>query len=458
MPKIASTNPSRWYSTIGEHEITQESELISLVQDAKQAQKKWAKFSLLQRKEKLEKVLHIMKQRKEEIAALLSEEMGMPIVQAREEMEYGYMYFEWYLKDAEKFLNPEITRQTDTEIHTVYHEPKGVVAAIAPWNYPFSMGIWASIQSLLAGNAVIFKTSKETILTWAALEACFKDAGFPRWVFQEIYGPGSLGEALVRQDIDFITFTGSTRVGKNLYKIAAEKFISCVMELGGSAPGIVCEDADIDAVIETIYFLRYSNSGQMCDGLKRLIVHESRYDEVVKKLKDIIESKKVGIAREETTDVGPLVSQDQLHTLQHQYQDALQKWAQVLAQAKLDPNLDGAYFALILLWNISFDMSVWKEEVFWPILPIVKFSTLEQSIELGNDTEYGLWGYVFTQNKDTFHYIAQELQTWAVQLNTLNYCIPESPFGWYKNSGIGREHGRWGFHECCNVKVLSERK
>lgn len=230
------------------------------------------------------------------------------------------------------------------------------------------------------------------------------------------------------------------------------------MELGWSAPGIVCEDADIDSILEMIYFMRFSNSGQMCDWLKRLIVHESRYDELVEKLSERLLSKQLGNALDETVDIGPLVSTHQKQSLDIQYNDAIEKWAIVQAELSIPTGLDGAYYAPKILTHITTDMKVWKEEVFGPILPIVSFHTIEEAIEMANDTVYWLGAYVFTENKETFISVARQIQSGMVQMNNINYCIPSDPFGWYKSSGIGREHGKWWFHEFTHTKVISTPK
>lgn len=243
--------------------------------------------------------------------------------------------------------------------------------------------------------------------------------------------------------IDGITFTGSTRVGNMLRTKALEKNITAVMELGGSAPGIVCQDADIDSVIETIYFMRFSNSGQMCDGLKRLIVHESRYDELVTKLRDTLMSKKIGNALDEDTDIGPIVSEAQLRHVAEQYDDALAHDANILAQLSVPEELSGSYFPATILGHITRDMKVWNEEVFGPILPVVTYATDEEAITLANDTEYGLGAYVFTEDTELFEKMARDIQSGMVQMNNVNYCIPADPFGGYKASGVGREHGKW---------------
>lgn len=457
MTHIISIDPST-EKELWSVETTPIASLWEIVKKSRVAQVSWSKKTLWERKEILQWVYKIFLTKKEILAQSISAEMGMPISQAREEAEYGYMYFRGYLEMCEEALKPKITKETETELHTVYYEAKWVVVAIAPWNYPFSMCIWMTIQALLAGNSVILKTSQEVILTGKLIESIFQESLLPDGVFQEIFGAGEVADALLDEDIDMVSFTGSTQVGQHIYKKAAAKFIPCVLELWGSAPGIVCEDADIDKVLETIYFLRYSNAGQMCDGLKRLIVHHSRYEELTQKLSHMLQWKKVWNASLQDTDIGPLVSQNQKELYDIQVQDALKKWATILAETSLDTNLKWSYVKALLLWNITWDMQVWNQEVFAPVLPIKTFETLEEAIELGNDTVYGLGAYVFTENTDTFRLIASALKTGEVQHNTLNYCIPENPFGGYKLSGIGREHGSWGFHELCNIKVVSEQK
>jgi succinate-semialdehyde dehydrogenase / glutarate-semialdehyde dehydrogenase len=395
---------------------------------------------------------------KETIATSIATEMGMPIRLARDEVGYGLSYMLWYLDHAEESLAPEVVFENDTEIHTVTHEPRGVIAAITPWNYPFMLCIWACVQPLLAGNTVIWKISKEVILTGKLIGSMIENSSLPVWVWTEIYGDGHTGDLLTDADIDGITFTGSTRIGNMLSQKALDKGITAVMELGGSAPGVVCEDADIDAVLETIYYMRYSNSWQMCDGLKRLIVHTSRYDELVAKLSTRLLSKKLGNPLDPSTDIGPLVSESQLASVTEQYDDAIAKWASIIAELPISGELHGAYFSPVILGNISIDMRVWREEVFGPILPIVTFGTLEQAIELANDTIYGLGAYVFTEDRTTFAHLACRIESGMVQLNNVNYCIPSDPFGGYKASGVGREHGKSGFYELCNTKVISQSK
>lgn len=458
MAEILSYSPSD-NSLLWKVKVTPSSEIEDIVFRAHDAFPLWKKKSLWERREILRGVYTLFIEKKEDIARSVASEMGMPIRLARDEVQYGLNYFLWYIEHAEQYLSPEVTYESDAEIHTVYYEPRGVIAAITPWNYPFMLFSWACIQPLLAGNTVIWKVSKEVILTGQLIAEILMKSELPEWVWAEVYGDGSVWDYLTDLRIDGIGFTWSTNVGNHLAKKAHEKGIPVIMELGWSAPGIVCEDADVDEILETIYFMRFSNSWQMCDGLKRLIVHASRYDEVVEKLSKRLRSKKIWPALDETVDIGPVVSDRQKSLLEEQYKDAIDKGAIVLASNTSSPkNWQWSYVDAVLLWNIQRDMRVWKEEVFWPILPILPFHSIEEAIELANDTIYGLWAYVFTNDSGTFHTLASNIESGMVQQNTVNYCIPEDPFGGYKSSGIWREHGKWWFYEFTQVKVLSTPK
>lgn len=458
MTLISSLNPSENNALIWSLESSSSEEIHQKVLHAKKTQLSWRALSIDERISMLREVYGLLLWEKEKLAKSISKEMGMPIRLARDEVQCGLTYFLWYLDNAKKYLSPEVTFENDTEKHTVYYEAKWVIAAITPWNYPFMLFSWACIQALLAGNTVVWKISKEVILTGKLIADIIHTSSIPEWVWSEVYGDGSIWDILTDEDIDGITFTGSTAVGNKLALKAFQKNITAVMELGWSAPGIICEDADIDSILETIYFMRYSNSGQMCDGLKRIIIHTTRYNEFVEKFSKKLLSKKIGNSWDETSDVWPLVSDRQVDQAQRQLDDALEKWAHILVKNIPDNSLKWSYFPLYLLWEISSDMLVWKEEVFAPILPIRTFSAIEEAIELANDTEYGLGAYVFTENKEQFHVLAGAIKSGMVQMNNVNYCIPSDPFGGYKKSGTWREHGKWGFHEFCNIKVISTPK
>lgn len=456
--KLISKNPSKNYEILGEQLETTEKEVLEKLNLAKSVQKQWQDRGLSKRIEIMRDLYDSFETNKEKIANLISLEMGMPITQSREEVESGLNYFNWYLNNAEKYLSPEITFENDIEIHKVFYEPKGIVVSITPWNYPFSNLIWQSCQNLIVGNVVINKPDQNTPLVYKLLEEIINNSKLPQGVQQFIYGGKEIGQFLVEQNIDMICFTGSTRTGKILYKIAANKMIPIIMELGGSAAGIVFEDAQIDDIIDSIFLNKFLNCGQICDGLKRLIVHENVFNEVIEKLSKIVKSQIIGEAIYEKTTIGPLVNEKQLNILLGQFNDAMNKGAKVVCGGYQPTNLKGSYFEPTIITNITREMRVWNEEVFGPILPIVSFKTIEEAIELANDTIYGLGGYVFTSNKETFTKVSKQLKTGMVSCNNLIYVIPNNPFGGVKKSGIGRNHGKYGFRELCNIKVVTFEK
>ena len=246
-----------------------------------------------------------------------------------------------------------------------------------------------------------------------------------------------------------------TKTGKSLYKLVGEKFIEAVMECGGSAPEIVFEDADIDDIIETIYTNKFANSGQICDGQKRLIVHTSKMEEVCDKLKECIEGKHIGNPLNEQTEIGSLASKKQL---ENQVEDAVKKGAKVICGGHRLENTNGNYYLPTILTNITKDMKVYTEEVFGPVIPIMPFNKIEEAIMIANDSQYGLGGYVYTKDRNKFDIVAKKLKTGMIAWNNLYYLRPCNPFGGYKKSGIGRNNGEFGLKELCNIKVVTYEK
>ena len=454
--KIISINPSN-NEILGEIEETTKEEVIEKVNSAKSVQTEWANLNIDKRIEILEEIYNKFEENTDKIANLISLEMGKPIVQSENEIKSTLKNIKWDFENAKNCIAPEITFESDKEIQKVFYEPKGIVVAISPFNYPFSLCCAIAFQNLIVGNTVISKPDSNLPLLYKFLEEILNNSRLPKGVWQFVFGGKEIGSFLVEQDIDMICFTGNTKTGEYLYKVAANKMIPILMELGGSAPGIVCEDADIDNVIQGIFKKKFSNSGQLCHALKRLIVHENVFDEVVEKLKNIAESQIIGESLDRNTMIGPLVNEKQINTLLEQFDDAINKGANVICGGK-QPEEKRNYFEPTILTNITKDMKVWKEEVFGPILPIVSFKTIEEAIELANDTIYGLGGYVFTTNKENFEKISKELKTGMVACNNLAYSAPYNPFGGVKKSGLGRTRGKWGLRGLCNIKVVTFEK
>lgn len=231
---------------------------------------------------------------------------------------------------------------------------------------------------MIVGNPVVFKHSEECVLTGKLIDDIVKSCGLPEGVFSEVYGDGGVGEILLNQDIDLVAFTGSTKTGKLIYELAGKKFIRALLEMGGSAPGVVFGDVNVDEVVQFVFSQRFMNNGQCCDGLKRLIVHKSLFNKVVQKLKEILESKTIGDASD-SYDFGPLSAKRQLNLLVSQVSDATNKGAKVITGGKLPKDLQGAYYLPTILTDIKSDMRVWKEEVFGPVLPVISFETEEEA-------------------------------------------------------------------------------
>lgn len=458
MDILTSSNPAKNYTPVGDVNISSLSEIEDKVNLAHKAKLSWKEIGIEKRIQYVQKIFDALIKRKDEFADLTTKETGKPIKESRANFErYIFNAFEWFLDNAKKYLGDEITHEDTVSINKILYEPYGVAAVIMPWNFPLEMFVWGVIPNLLAGNVVVMKHSEECPLIGKLIEEVINSTDLPKGVFSEVYGGGKVGEDLINQNINLVWFTGSSKTGQHIYEIAGKKFVKSVMELGGSNPGIIFEDADIDKNIEQVFDKRFLNNGQACSSLKRLIVHESIFDDIIKKLTKILESKKVGDPEDEETDFGSLAAKRQLDVLQSQVDDAISKGAKVVIGGKVPENLKGAYFLPTILTDIKPDMKVWNEEVFGPVLPIVSFKTEEEAVRLANDTQYGLGAYIYTRDKEKFLRVASKIDGGVIKINQAP-TFYNSPFGGYKLSGMGREHGRAGFHELCQIKTIAIAK
>ncbi len=454
--KIKSYNPAN-NELLGEIEETSLNEINNIFNKSKEASKIWAFLTLEERISYIHKLYSVIKNKKQEFAELITNEMGMPISESLYDIDSGLEHIEWYMNNAQKILGEKVTYEDENEIDKIIFEPKGVVAVIIAWNFPFSSFVWQAVTNLIVGNVVIIKHS-ELVPLCSKFIYDMVNSVLPKNVYNVVYGAGEVGKKLVEQNIDLICFTGSTKTGQNLYKIAGEKFIGAVLECGGSAPGIVFEDADVDSIVEAMYINKFANSGQICDGQKRLIVHKSKIEEVCNKFKECLENKHIGNPLDEKTEIGPIVSISQLKKLEEQVKDAVTKGATVICGGKRLEDNNGNYYLPTILANITKDMKVYTEEVFGPVIPIIEFDTIEQAIEIANDTQYGLGGYVYTTDRKKFDRVVKELKTGMIAWNNLYYLRPCNPFGGYKKSGLGKNNSEVGLQELCNMKVVTYEK
>jgi acyl-CoA reductase-like NAD-dependent aldehyde dehydrogenase len=458
MAKLISTNPADNYSIIGEVYISTDNEISDKVARANQAKTMWKELGVDGRIKLLKPIRDEFKERTEEIARLISKETGKVISESMSEVIRYVEELGWFLENGPKALKDTITLDDEASIHRMVYEPYGVAASIAPWNFPFGMAVWGIFPNLIAGNPVVFKISKECVLVGKLIEEIILNHNLPTGVFSEVYGTGDVGKKLAESDINLIWFTGSTEVGKSLYKTAADKFIKVVLEMGGSNPCVVFDDINIDKAALVIFGGRFRHCGQVCSALKRLIVHEKIADKLTLALIKIVEKQKIGNSLDAKSDLGSLINKHQQILLKDQLQDAVDKGAKIVVQTKLPRNLKGAFFPPTLLSNINVDMKVWHEEVFGPIFPIVTFKTEKEAIDLANDTTYGLGARVMSENIERAERVASKIDAGSIALNYEARFLACDPFGGYKNSGIGRERGIHGLQELCQIKVIQNSK
>lgn len=455
MKKLVSTNPAKNYEVLGSVSISTLKELKEKLQKARVATVGWKALGVKKRIELLQPLYQQFLKRKKEIALLVTREIGKPITEAKSDLDWDGGYFQDFLEQGPKYLESETSYQKDKKVHKLIYEPLGVSAVIVPWNYPFGNFLWGVVPNLIAGNTVVFKHSEECPLMGKLIDEMMLTLHLPQGVFSQVYGGGEVGEQLVKGDIDLIWFTGSTGVGKKLYEIAGKNFIKGVMELGGSNPAIVFDDVDIDAIIATLYTGRFMNCGQVCDATKRLIVHQSIYGGLMKKLEERLANVRIGDPEDEATQLGSLVAKRQLDLLEAQVADAVARGAKVIIGGRRPVGLQGAYYLPTVLTNVTREMRVWKEEVFGPVLPVVTFQTEEEAVTLANDTPYGLGAQVFSKDVDRAIRVAKKINAGCVDINEGNHWQPSTPFGGFKESGKGREHGKHGFQELCQIKVIA---
>lgn len=455
MHKLQSINPAT-NKVLGEVDITTEAELIKTVQKAHAAKKAWRMLGATQRANLFVPLRALIEKHAQQIASLITQEMGKPISQSHSEVEWALTYLNDFIENGPKYLADEITMQDKESLHRIIHEPLGLIVCITPWNFPFSNFIVNVIPLLIAGNTVVFKHSEECPLVGKMADDLMQQLNLPKGVYAQVYGDGTVGEMLLEQEINGISFTGSSRVGKALSALAGKKQIKALLEMGGSDPAVVFEDALIDELIPVLFSRRFDNCGQICCAVKRLIVHESIYDTVVAKLVDYIGNIQIGDPENPTTQLGPLAAMRQLILLEQQVNQSLEQGAIAACGACRPQDVTGAYYMPTVLTHVNRQMSVWKEELFGPVLPVIAFRTEEEAIELANDTIYGLSAVVFSQEMQRARRVALQIDAGCVDINFASHWLPCNPFGGYKASGMGRIYGKTGFRELCQIKVIAE--
>ncbi|OGD61744.1 hypothetical protein A2160_04700 [Candidatus Beckwithbacteria bacterium RBG_13_42_9] len=458
MATLISTNPAKDYQKLGSVKVSTLSEIKKKVALANQAKKAWKELGAAKRAQILKSLYKAFKKHYAEMALLTTREMGRPISETLGDQAWDMSYFGQFLSEGPKYLQDEVTHQDKKGIHKIVYEPYGTTALIVPWNFPFANWLWGVIPTLVAGNVVVFKHSEECPLMGKLIDKIMAEAKLPKGIFSQVYGDGKVGEMLANQPVDLIWFTGSSAVGKKLFAISGQKFIKSVMELGGSNPAVVFDDVKVDEIVDGLLWGRFANCGQVCDCIKRLLVHEKVAKELVGRLKEKLEKLVIGDPEDKKTQIGSLVAKRQVDLLKDQVTDAVKKGAKVITGGKEPQNLKGAYYLPTLLTNIKPNMRVWQEEVFGPVLPMMAFKTEAEAVKLANETIYGLGAKVYSKDLKRARRVASKIQAGCIDINQGNHWLSCNPFGGYKASGMGREHGRIGFQELTQVKVVAEEK
>jgi succinate-semialdehyde dehydrogenase/glutarate-semialdehyde dehydrogenase len=432
-----------------------EAETRAAIDAASRAFKSWKKKTHAERAMLLEAWYTLMLEHEEDLAHILTFEQGKPLAEARGEIRYGAGFVKWFAEEARRIGGSIIPSPTPDRRILVLKEAVGVCGIITPWNFPNAMITRKVAPALAAGCTVVIKPSEFTPYSALALGVLAERAGIPAGVINIVTGmPTAIGSELIgNETVRKISFTGSTRVGALLMRGAADSIKRLSLELGGNAPFIVFDDADIDLAVEGAIASKFRNGGQTCVCSNRILVQSGIYDSFAGKLAERVAQMKVGAGTEDGVVIGPMINEAAIDKIERHVQDALSKGAHILAQSNLVP--DGRQYARpILLGGATTEMLLASEETFGPVAPLFRFEAEEAAVEIANGTPFGLAAYFYTQNLSRSWRVAEALEFGMVGLNTGAISTEVAPFGGVKQSGIGREGSQLGIEEYLEVKTL----
>ncbi|CAE6891443.1 Involved in the biosynthesis of the osmoprotectant glycine betaine. Catalyzes the reversible oxidation of betaine aldehyde to the corresponding acid [Vibrio sp. B1REV9] len=429
-------------------------ELDEQIEQCRTAQQEWSKLAAKQRSQILKNWFQLLVEHAEDIATIITLEQGKPLTESRGEVAYGASFVEWFAEEAKRAYGEVIPATSmDRRLSTI-KQPVGVCAAITPWNFPIAMITRKAAPALAAGCGMIVKPSELTPLTALAVVDLAHQAGIPKALLSLVISEqaAEFGQILSTDPrIKKISFTGSTRVGKILLKQASDTVKAVSMELGGNAPFIVFDDADIESATNGLIASKFRNAGQTCVCTNRLYVHESIKDDFVAVLLDKVSALQVGNGREPTITLGPVITMAAKHRLEANIDQAVQEGALIINQPQ---KLPGRFMEPVLLDNVEQDMAIVQQELFGPVLPIITFENDEQVLAMANDTEYGLACYFYTDSLKRIIKFSECLDYGMVGVNEGIISTEVAPFGGIKESGIGREGSKQGMEEYLETKYV----
>jgi acyl-CoA reductase-like NAD-dependent aldehyde dehydrogenase len=457
---ITSINPATG-QPLGEVPDRSADEVRSAVELSRTAQRAWAQLSLEARCRRVLRYAEVLMERAEEMVDLLVREggktrleaLGMEVVIVADLVRY-------FAKHAPEMLAPEpvplhLMKHRASYLHFV---PRGVVGIIAPWNFPFSIPIGETMMALIAGNGVVCKPSEVTPLVALKAKELYLAADLPPDLFQVVTGRGATGAALIDSGIDYCIFTGSVATGKKVGAACGERLIPCTLELGGKAPAVVCQDADLDRTAAAITWGGFANSGQVCASVERVYVVDAIHDALVAKIVEQTKVLRQGDASSSLTDVdvGAMAWDQQVAIVEKLVNSAVASGAKVETGGHRGP-APGLFFEPTVLTNCRQDMDVMTKEIFGPVIPIMRVASEDEAIRLANDSHLGLLAYVFTRDRERGKRIADQIEAGTVMVNDVlsTYGCPETPWGGVKQSGIGRTHSALGLRDLCETRHVN---
>ena len=425
-----------------------------VIKQAHLAWNKWKNTSLQERIDVLKKMHQLIIEYKEYFAEIMTLESGKPLVESRTEVDYANSFMEWFAEEAKRSYGETIPSMNASLRLSTIKQGVGVVAAITPWNFPLAMITRKIAPALVAGCTVVLKPASQTPFSAIALAKIADLAGLPAGVFSVLTSKDNkgIGKELVSNElVRKITFTGSTEVGKILMEQAASTIKRISFELGGNAPFLVYDDADIDAAVKGAIAGKFRNAGQTCVSINRFYIQEAVYDEFASKLAKEVGRLVVGDGMNPKTQVGPLINHAAIDKVQRHLNDAISKGAQVLCGGK---HIEGNFFEPTVLIDVAKDSLIAYEETFGPLCALFKFKTEEEGIAMANDTPFGLAAYFYSENIRRCQRVSESLESGMIGINTGLISNASAPFGGIKQSGLGREGSKYGLDEFCEIKYL----
>jgi len=415
----------------------------------------WKSRTPLERAEPLHKLYALIRENLDELAAILTLEQGKPLAEAKGEILQGASYFPWFAEEARRAYGQVIPTPSPGKRPLTIRQPVGVVAVITPWNFPFAMIPRKVAPALAAGCAAVVKPASHTPFSALALAALAQEAGIPSGVLNVITGDSSrIGGELIRDfRVRKLSFTGSTEVGKKLLSQCAATVKRTSMELGGNAPFIVFDDADLDKAVEGALAAKFRNCGQTCICANRILVQNGTFDAFARRLASKVDGFKVGSGLEPSTTLGPMIDQAAVDTMEALVADAVEKGARVLVGGKRH-SLGGLFYEPTVLTGVTPAMRVFREEIFGPVAPLVGFSSEKEAVAMANDTNAGLASYVYTRDIGRAWRMSEALEYGMVGVNDTVLAMAEAPFGGIKESGMGREGSCEGLMDYMDTKYI----